>query len=188
MKDLSSCGTRLCVLAMPVPQEPQVLILDEPASGLDPRARVEIRDILKQVARLSVTVVISSHVLSELEQLCTHIGIIEQGKLRRWGEMATVLEAARPRKAWRLRLAGMTDAALARLRQVDGVLRVEVTAGEYVIELDAERLRQRGQRLDAIPGEIVETLVGAGVGIQSCTEDRASLEDAFLTFTQGLLA
>jgi len=133
-------------------------------------------------------VVISSHVLSELESLCTHIGIIEQGKLLRWGEMSAVLKAARPRKAWRLQVDGMSAAALAALRQLDYVVRVDMAQGECLIELDAERLQQRSLRPEAIPPEALEILIRSGVAIRSCAEDRASLEDAFLTFTKGLLA
>ena len=68
-------------LARVLIHDPKVLILDEPASGLDPRARIEIRELLRELKRMGKTIMISSHILSELEEICDHVGIIEHGKL-----------------------------------------------------------------------------------------------------------
>ena len=81
---------RLC-LARTLVHQPRVLILDEPASGLDPRARVELRGILKELQRMGHTIIISSHILSELAQMCTHIGIINQGRMPMCGPIEEVL-------------------------------------------------------------------------------------------------
>ena len=81
---------RLC-LARSLVHRPEVLLLDEPASGLDPRARVEFRNILKELQRMGKTIIISSHILAELAQLCTHVGIINQGNLPRSGPVHEVL-------------------------------------------------------------------------------------------------
>lgn len=81
---------RLC-LARTLIHEPRVLILDEPASGLDPRARIELRQILQELQRMGKTIIISSHILSELAQMCSHIGIINHGKLPLCGPISEVL-------------------------------------------------------------------------------------------------
>ncbi|NMA91625.1 MAG: ABC transporter ATP-binding protein [Firmicutes bacterium] len=81
---------RLC-LARALIHEPQVLLLDEPASGLDPRARIELRQILRELQRMGKTIIISSHILSELAQICSHIGIINHGRLPLCGPISEVL-------------------------------------------------------------------------------------------------
>src|SRR2546430_67448 len=83
---------RLC-LARALIHDPQVLLLDEPASGLDPIARVEMRGLLRELGRIGKTILISSHILSELTDLCTHVGIVANGKMLREGPLADVLWA-----------------------------------------------------------------------------------------------
>jgi ABC-2 type transport system ATP-binding protein len=79
-------------LARALVHDPEVLILDEPASGLDPRARAELRGLLLQLAEMGKTVVISSHILAELEQVCTHVAIMEAGRVVAYGDPATIGE------------------------------------------------------------------------------------------------
>src|SRR5829696_2542018 len=86
---------RLC-LARTLVHEPELLILDEPASGLDPHARIELRELLKELRSLGKTILVSSHILTELAEMCTHIAIIERGKLLLSGGVADILKAMQP--------------------------------------------------------------------------------------------
>src|SRR5438552_12277349 len=86
---------RLC-LARTLVHEPDLLILDEPASGLDPRARIELRELLKELRHLGKTILISSHILSELTEMCTHVAIIERGHLLISGRVEEILQAMQP--------------------------------------------------------------------------------------------
>ncbi len=116
---------RLC-LARTLIHEPRILILDEPASGLDPRARIELRHILEELRRMGKTIIISSHILSELAQICSHIGIINHGKLPICGSISEVLaliegdalieigimEPVEPARLWLLEQQGIKNALL----------------------------------------------------------------------------
>src|SRR5215212_3521011 len=86
---------RLC-LARTLVHEPDLLILDEPASGLDPRARIELRELVKELRSLGKTILVSSHILSELTEMCTHVAIIERGKLLVNGKIGDILRAMQP--------------------------------------------------------------------------------------------
>src|SRR5207248_2593750 len=86
---------RLC-LARTLVHEPDLLILDEPASGLDPRARIELRELLKELRNLGKTILVSSHILTELAEMCTHVGIIERGHLLISGRVEDILQAMQP--------------------------------------------------------------------------------------------
>src|SRR5438445_426000 len=83
-------------LARTLVHEPDLLILDEPASGLDPRARIELRELLKELRNLGKTILVSSHILTELAEMCTHVGIIERGHLLVSGNVEQILQAMQP--------------------------------------------------------------------------------------------
>jgi ABC-2 type transport system ATP-binding protein len=178
---------RLC-LAKALIHKPDMLVLDEPASGLDPRARSEIRDILREAVRQETTVVISSHILSELDDVCTHVGIIEQGKLLKSGTLSEILEAAKPRRTWIVRVQGSPGAVVPALLKMPPVAEAAVREDALVIRLDENALRNAGLRTDALPVEVLKLIVDSDVKIVSINEDRPDLEEAFLTLTQGLLA
>src|SRR6185437_13361050 len=112
-------------IARAVLHDPPVLVLDEPASGLDPKARVELKDLLKNLNREGKTILISSHVLSDLEEICTSVAIMEKGHLLRAGTLASVMqqsaEAAPSRRQIRIRIAGEGDGLLGWLSARDGV-------------------------------------------------------------------
>ncbi|MDN5344170.1 MAG: type transport system ATP-binding protein [Clostridia bacterium] len=114
---------RLC-LARALIHDPPVLLLDEPASGLDPLARVEMRELLKELCLMGKTIIISSHILSELADLCTHIGMVADGRILRQGPLEAVLAAARSRR-YTMRCLGTADAAVTLLAAFP-----EVTVGE----------------------------------------------------------
>ena len=120
---------RLC-LARTLVHDPQLLILDEPASGLDPRARVELRALLRQLGALGKTVIVSSHILTELADICDSVGIIERGRLLAAGPIDQLLRQAQQNRIVLVRL--LADARLSegdlleRMRSIDGVLNVSV--------------------------------------------------------------
>jgi ABC-2 type transport system ATP-binding protein len=165
-------------LARVLIHDPKVLILDEPASGLDPRARIEIRELLKELKRMGKTIMISSHILSELAELCDHFGIIERGRLVFSGTLAEIREKLGLHGKVRVRVAERAEeavVALAALPQVAGATLVD----DYIsITLAA------GQGAD---GTIAETLVRAGFRLLALTPEEVKLDDAFLSLTQGLV-
>ena len=96
-------------LARTMIHDPALLILDEPASGLDPRARIELRELLKELRALGKTVMISSHILTELAEMCTHIAIIERGHLLAAGDVQTILRSLQPHRTLELRVLDGAD-------------------------------------------------------------------------------
>src|SRR5690606_37377705 len=117
---------RLC-LARALVHRPEVLILDEPASGLDPRARVEFRNIIKELQRMGKTIIISSHILAELAQLCTHVGIINQGVLALSGPVSDVLARVRGEVIIEIAVADRLEEARLWLLEQQGVREATVT-------------------------------------------------------------
>jgi ABC-2 type transport system ATP-binding protein len=111
-------------LARTMIHDPALLILDEPASGLDPRARIELRELLKELRALGKTVMISSHILTELAEMCTHIAIIERGHLLAAGDVQTILRSLQPHRTLELRVLDGADRAEALLRDHPGILDV----------------------------------------------------------------
>ncbi len=101
---------RLC-LARSLVHDPALLILDEPASGLDPRARVEMRELLKELKSMGKTIIISSHILPELAELCTHIAIMEAGRLVVSGTNQEIVEHTRTGRTLQIRVMDQGDAA-----------------------------------------------------------------------------
>ncbi|MEO1512459.1 MAG: ABC transporter ATP-binding protein, partial [Planctomycetota bacterium] len=110
--------------------DPKVLLMDEPASGLDPRARIEIRELLKELKRMGKTILISSHILHELAELCNVVGIIERGKLLYNGSVADILKRARVGQVVHVSVAEGIDRAADLLGGVPGVTKVQIVSGD----------------------------------------------------------
>jgi ABC-2 type transport system ATP-binding protein len=165
-------------LARVLIHDPKVLILDEPASGLDPRARIEIRELLRELKRMGKTIMISSHILSELEEICDHIGIIEQGRL----VFSGTLEEIRPRlgiqSKVRVKVLNNQDKAVELLSALPQIREVQVV-GEHIAVTFHD-----GQQTDGI---IARTLVNGGVDIIFLQPERLKLDDAFLKLTEGIV-
>jgi len=165
-------------LARVLIHDPKVLILDEPASGLDPRARIEIRELLRELKHMGKTIMISSHILSELEEICDHVGIIEQGRL----VFSGTLEEIRPRlgikSKVRVSVADHQDKAIELLSALPQVSRVQALGGEIAVTF------YEGQHADGI---VARTLVNAGLDIISIQPERLKLDDAFLQLTKGVV-
>jgi len=165
-------------LARVLIHDPKVLILDEPASGLDPRARIEIRELLRELKRMGKTIMISSHILSELEEICDHVGIIEHGRLIFSG----TLEEIRPRlgiqSKVRVKVANNEDKAVELLSALPQIRDVQVIAEAIVVTF------RDGQDSDGI---IARTLVKAGIDIISLQPEQLKLDEAFLKLTKGIV-
>jgi len=165
-------------LARVLIHDPKVLILDEPASGLDPRARIEIRELLRELKRMGKTIMISSHILSELEEICDHVGIIEHGKL----VFSGTLEEIRPRlgieSKVRVRVADHQKKAIELLSALPQVRQVEALGDEIAVTF------HEGKDANGI---VARTLVNADLDIISLQPERLKLDDAFLQLTKGIV-
>lgn len=164
-------------LARTLVHDPKVLILDEPASGLDPRARVEIREILKELQRMGKTILLSSHILPELETLCTRIGILERGVLVAQGTVAEVVARAAKDAAVRLRSTDDPRAAVV-LAELAGVVSVDRDPEDGLL-LRVTR--------DLDLAAITERLGARGIWLRHLERREPSLEEVFLTLTRGLV-
>jgi ABC-2 type transport system ATP-binding protein len=166
---------RLC-LARALIHDPDVLLLDEPASGLDPIARVEMRELLKELGRMGKTILISSHILSELTDLCTHVGIVANGRMLREGPLADVL--------WAVERPGYTLRVLEPPEQAAVVL--ESVAGVGAIEVDGEagEVRFRCEGGAEAASAAVAAVVAAGLRLARFGELEGSLEATFVRLTR----
>jgi len=166
-------------LARVLVHDPKVLLLDEPASGLDPRARVEVREIFRELRSMGKTILISSHILSELAEVCTSIGIIEKGRLVASGPVEKVLARAGVRNAVLVRVEGEPSPAAISLRGCPGVREVE--------EMEEGGLRVLLEGRDGVP-EVAAWLVSNGFRLRRLETERAGLEEAFLRLTEGTVS
>lgn len=163
-------------LARVLIHDPKLLLLDEPASGLDPRARIEMMAILQELQRLGKTIIISSHILSELQTLCNRVAIIERGKLIYSGPVQGAREQFTAHPVFWVKVAGDSQRALEALQARSGAAQVEGVDGRIKVTLpDASH----------DPGWIAETLVQAGVKLVGLREDEIDLEEVFLRVTRG---
>lgn len=168
-------------LARVLIHDPKVLILDEPASGLDPRARIEIRELLRELKRMGKTIMISSHILSELEEICDHIGIIEHGRL----VFSGTLEEIRPRlgiqSKVRVKVANNEDKAVELLSALPQIRDVQVIAEAIVVTFGDPPSAGDND------GIIARTLVNGGIDIISLQPEKLKLDEAFLKLTKGIV-
>lgn len=166
--------------------DPQLLILDEPASGLDPRARIELRELLKALRGLGKTVLISSHILTELAEVCTHVGIIERGRLLASGAINEIMQRLHPARTLRIGLLSDAPSAIAALDGADGVL--DVLQEDTIAGYAGTTLRVRFEGDEQLMSELLTRLISAGAIVYSFAEEQSDLEDIFLRVTQGLVA
>jgi len=165
-------------LARVLIHDPKVLILDEPASGLDPRARIEMRELLRELKRMSKTIMISSHILSELEEICDHVGIIEHGRLVFSGTLEQVRQRLGVHSKVRVKVTGDQNRAIELLSALP-VIREVRSLGEQILVTF-----QDGQEANGI---IARTLVQGGVDVVMIQPEQLKLDDAFLQLTKGLV-
>ncbi|MFS0688260.1 ABC transporter ATP-binding protein [Sporosarcina sp. 179-K 8C2 HS] len=177
--DLLSRGMkqRLC-LARCLIHDPKVLILDEPASGLDPRARIEMRDILKTLKGMGKTILISSHILPELAEMCDEIGVIDNGKLIAHGSVAEIQQKLQGEKMITVRLAGKIAETIAFFEEQTFVTSIERLEGDEGISFV-----YRGEEVGQI--EMLKRAILSNLPIVSFTEHVTNLEDVFMEITKG---
>lgn len=162
-------------LARVLIHDPQLLLLDEPASGLDPRARIEMMAILQELQRLGKTIIISSHILSELQTLCNRVAIIEKGKLIYSGPVQGVRDQMSNGQTYWVLVNGDTSKAMEILKGRKEVQQVEPADGQLKVTF--------GNDVD--PSFLAEALVHGGVRIKGLWEDELGLEEVFLRVTRG---
>lgn len=176
---LSRGMTQRLGLARVLLHDPQVLLLDEPASGLDPRARIEIRGLLKELRKMGKTIMVSSHILPELADICNKVGIIERGKLLISEEVTEVMRRVREQPILEIVIVGDCEAAAKLLEQHDLVDRVELRGGRLLATL------VKGVEDYS---DLSTLLVGAGFKLSSFKLDEINLETAFMALTKGITA
>jgi ABC-2 type transport system ATP-binding protein len=165
-------------LARVLVHDPPVLLLDEPASGLDPRARIEIRELLKELQRLGKTILVSSHILSELGEFCNKLGIIERGKMIVTGTITELMARARAHPVICVKVVGDSTPAAMVLRGDARVDRVEQSNGELHVVLHDPLLHHHF---------IIEKLVQNSIQLESIAPHQLKLEDVFLRLTKGIV-
>ena len=168
---------RLC-LAKTLVHDPPVLILDEPASGLDPRARLEVKALLKELRNMGKTILISSHILTELADCCTSIGIIERGQLLLHGPIDKVYRQITSSRHLTARFTGNPSQGISLIRSDPKVLNSEVDSRGCNFEMKGS---------DADVQRLMRALVAADCGLLSFAEKEPTLEDVFMMVTKGLV-
>lgn len=185
---------RLC-LAHAMVHDPQVLLLDEPASGLDPRARVEMRELLRELGAMGKTVVLSSHILAELAELCDSIGIIERGQLVVSGRLEDVRARVQAGRILRIRTLSDVSALETLLSGQRGIGKILHTNGgngngngNGDSEAASNELEVEFTGDENAVADLLETLIAEKVRIASFSETHTGLEEVFLRLTKGEVA
>ena len=167
--------------------DPEVLVLDEPANGLDPRARIEMRQLIEELQRLGKTIVLSSHILTELSDMVTSVVILERGKVLATGAVGEIGRKLRPDRAVRLRfLLAKPDGLLEKFQTVPGVVDVAVEDAAAVARGQVE-IRIAYQGGDDVVAMLVKRSVDMGLSIIRVEPDQNDLERIFLEVTKGEL-
>jgi ABC-2 type transport system ATP-binding protein len=167
---------RLC-LAHALVHDPQVLLLDEPASGLDPRARVELRELLRELRNLGKTIVISSHILPELEELCTSVAIVDRGRVLAAGTIAEIGQKLRIGEVLRVRVLGddaAVTAARAWFEAQPNVASATLDNGQIEIGFEGD---------EAGAAAMLSAAIGSGVKVAAYSPAATDLQELFLQVT-----
>jgi len=180
VKGLSRGMQQRLSLARVLVHDPDLLLLDEPASGLDPRARIELMEILRELRAMGKTIFISSHILSELAELCDSFTIIDRGLTRYTGPKRDLLNrvGAGEQAGYLLTLAAEHPAAEEAVRALDGVLGIDREEG------DGTTLRVRAGNDDSLPNAILQAVIAAGGQVIAFRGDAAHLNQAFMDLTE----
>ncbi len=169
---------RLC-LAKTLVHDPPLLILDEPSSGLDPRARMEFKALMKELRRMGKTILVSSHILSELADICTSIGIIERGQLLMHGPIDDVYRRIRRNRLVELKFVAGLDVGLSVIRSNSAVKNVTVEENRVTVEIDGT---------DEVVANLLDELIRNKVRLRSFADKDPTLEDVFMLVTKGIVA
>jgi ABC-2 type transport system ATP-binding protein len=166
-------------LARVLLHDPDLLLLDEPASGLDPRARIEVRELLKALREMGKTILISSHILHELAQLCTRIGIIEAGRIVAEGSLEDIFRQLALRRVVHVQFSGDVNGLKDQIRALPGVDSLDVQADRLAI-----RIRESDLAIEDLHAEIVRL----GARIRMFQPEAMDMETAFMKLTEGVTA
>ena len=166
-------------LARVLLHDPELLLLDEPASGLDPRARIEMRELLKALKEMGKTILISSHILHELAQLCTRIGIIELGTFVAEGSLEGIYRQLGLMRVVHVQVARRSDELVERIRAIPGVESVEPQVDRLAIRLQEDRTSVE---------DLHDRIHALGAGIRMFQPEAMDMETAFMKLTQGKTA
>ena len=166
-------------LARVLLHDPALLLLDEPASGLDPRARIEIRELLKELRKMGKTILISSHILHELAHLCTRIGIIEAGRLVAEGSIQDIYQKLALQRVIHVQLATPHDGLLDKIRLLPGVKELETQLDRIAIRLNEQELAVE---------DLLENMIKLGARVQMFQPEVMDMETAFMKLTEGKTA
>jgi len=166
-------------LARVLLHDPDLLLLDEPASGLDPRARIEIRELLRALKEMGKTILISSHILHELSQLCTSVGIIETGEMVSMGSLEEIYQQLELKRIVHVQISNVTDKLALEIGNMPGVSNCEQQVDRFAIQL--------------VEGESAiedfhDHLVQAGARIRMFQPEAMDMETAFMKLTEGKIA
>ncbi|MEI8196145.1 MAG: ABC transporter ATP-binding protein [Phycisphaerae bacterium] len=160
--------------------DPQVLILDEPANGLDPTARVEMRQIILKLAAMGKTIIVTSHILPELSRICNVVAIITGGKLRAFGSLDEIMRDVRQHRMMELQLlneSALDQAAAIVQSRLEKNAQVTLSRAEAVVRFTTEQP-------DEVLATLLKELMAAGLPVAQFREEPQDLEDAFLSVTQ----
>jgi ABC-2 type transport system ATP-binding protein len=174
---LSRGQTQRLGLARVLLHDPQVLLLDQPLSGLDPRARIEMRNLLKRLRGMGKTIIVSSHILPELADICNKIGIIDRGVMNVNADVADVMSLVRKNIVLLVRVDGDATAAAKLLEQHEDVTEVQDDQGTLTVTLREGALAY---------SELASTLIENDFKLNMFKEDELSLEAAFMALTKGM--
>ncbi len=176
LKALSKGMKQRVTLGRALIPNPEVLILDEPAAGLDPRARVELRELLILLAQQKKAILISSHILTELTEICNGVVIIERGKILETGTIDDVLKKSTPHRTLCVRVLDRRHDLLKELLQTPNVVSAREVNGEVYFELEGEEARSC---------ELLGSIVSKGFKVAEFRQTKANLEDIFMNVTKG---
>ncbi len=171
-----SRGMARLILAKTLLHEPRVLLLDEPASALDPIARIDLRDTLRALAAEGHTILISSHILSELADMCSLVGIMDHGRLTAFGKIDELSVRLSHHRQLHIRLEATTEDIHDRLKDLPGVLSVEV---------EDARLRLLFDGADTAQADLLAAMIQRGLRITEFTEKKLGLEEIMLRSRDG---
>lgn len=164
---------RLCV-ARALIHDPDLLVLDEPASGLDPRARYELKEILKNLGDMGKTIIISSHILPELAEMCTSIGVMEKGNLIMFGNVEDIMMKSKGIAPLHIEVVKNEETAIRMLKECPEAQKVSIRDNMIVVEYEGD---------DLAVADLVKKLVEQDVGICKIFREQGNLESIFLEIT-----
>lgn len=171
---------RLC-LAKTLVHNPPVLILDEPASGLDPRARLEMKFLLSELSSMGKTILVSSHILSELADFCTSIGVIERGKLLASGSISEIQKELRSHRVLKIRILNTNP------QQFESVIKNHAAVKADSVNTIDHTISAEFEGDSVSQADLLRQLIEAGAIVESFDEEQLSLEDVFMMITKGIV-